>query len=282
MLSLTRERLQEAEKRPNASLVSQSPECRLLNLPPEVRMLIWEFCLAQRTICITSNAGWQPKSRRKPVVSWWLSAYDDDPLNDWKPTLSEGLALLRTCRLVYREGVKILYGSNTFAFDHEMVRYHHSIGYALERMIHHGAVLPERLADIRSVRKVSDWSNSITLGWIQLFPKLRKFVMIMDRRRPPGNAYSTVKQWLQPVLDHPTILVFELGYNPYAMDSSDYDSTLDWSAEFDKRIKECMEAHGWTISTEFLKWTGRRDFFCSRKNITQGQVLSIKSSDIQK
>ncbi|KAF9894052.1 hypothetical protein FE257_009025 [Aspergillus nanangensis] len=148
----------------------QSP---LLQLPVEIRLSIWEHYLGGHQLHIVRTNRFESKTGRGRLVGikcgedpedfcahdcWgkivvrkagcvadavtpveprhYLGQFRDSPAEE-----INFVALLLTCRLIYTETVDILYGRNTFAFDHI-----DSI-ISLSR-----TVLPQRLEKIRSVR----------------------------------------------------------------------------------------------------------------------------------
>ncbi|KAJ7860418.1 hypothetical protein B0H14DRAFT_2744697, partial [Mycena olivaceomarginata] len=97
--------------------ILEQPACRLLQLPPELRHLIFEMALANRLVHIQLVLAEQYDRyivRTTCYAAEWLSAPYDlrmvDPLDDIP------VALLLACRAVYVEALPIMHRQNTYYF----------------------------------------------------------------------------------------------------------------------------------------------------------------------
>ncbi|KAF2019506.1 hypothetical protein BU24DRAFT_121352 [Aaosphaeria arxii CBS 175.79] len=149
----------EVQSQPNANLVSHS---RLLRLPTEIRLLIWEYAVGgdiialymddgklSHTLVDASNSvqpadvdrGITAETIRDAVASKKSS---QTPTSDFTASppqkKSNALALLQCCRSIYSEAIAMLYSHNTFLFIQN------ATFIALR-----DTILPERLKALRFV-----------------------------------------------------------------------------------------------------------------------------------
>ncbi|KAJ7308569.1 hypothetical protein DFH08DRAFT_490302 [Mycena albidolilacea] len=98
--------------------ILEQPTCRLLQLPPELRHLIFEIALANRLVHIQLVPSAQFDRyilRTTCYPAEWLSAPNDPGIVD--PPDDIPVALLLACRAVYVEALPIMHHQNTYYFN---------------------------------------------------------------------------------------------------------------------------------------------------------------------
>ncbi|KAI1176342.1 hypothetical protein F4777DRAFT_271451 [Nemania sp. FL0916] len=219
--------------------------CYLLDLPPEIRYLIWEYAVGNRKIHIFySNPArlWEERINAVPKLRCVECVYRPSPngwenLNpmfptcvdcgvawdscaecrfkvDWRNTPTPGwdvlppstqrgtcyhvevgnklrpLALLSTCRMIYNEGIDVLYRTNTFHFPlpKPWFRNPHTPPKLIEDFL--STLLPQRLEQITRVSAGVYFPQFKTLNDVlaRNLPGLRYLEL---RARKPGRDYAT-------------------------------------------------------------------------------------------
>ncbi|KAF2822046.1 hypothetical protein CC86DRAFT_301580 [Ophiobolus disseminans] len=159
----------------------------MTKLPLEVRRMIYERALGGVTIHLQSEKG-RPRAKQCPREE--CTCFYFDPISE--KSLSFGLGLLRTCRLVYDEAIEFLYSANTFSLTTEGDELT-TVNY----LSHY--FLPQRLSQIRDLRFhwfldiapfvfMLDWLSPSMEPWLRSWDSLsrmtglRKLHVVLEYR----------------------------------------------------------------------------------------------------
>ena len=88
---------------------ADTDRCRLLELPPELRLIIYSYVFTIEKPCANQRSAIKFLTKKKPICI----SYDNNYTDQYLPTvwfigqLTGGLALLRTCRQIYNESSKV-------------------------------------------------------------------------------------------------------------------------------------------------------------------------------
>ena len=207
------QRRKELSIAPQPARRISSARC-ILDLPLEIRQLIYQFVLGGNTFHISDV----PMETR---IAYWYGEYSHlipyhthlfgiTP-SDKKSHINGMLNLLRTCHQIYSEAVESLYRENTFAF------------YGDARLIlflkFTNKIPTQRLGDISSLhfdvqadsfepRKAAHiWHTQGEAGWIQQWDiitnkmiRLRRVEIKLERMFEADLRLSIDQSWLKPVL----------------------------------------------------------------------------------
>lgn len=189
---------------------SNKPLCSfLIKLPLEIRLQIYEYVLGGNLLHLI-----QIPRRIAHVRCREMKSADPlrgcrpalrTPLNSMLCTVSNGnLALLKTCRQIYREGIEVLYAGN--AFD---------VNDLTTFMFFARSILPHRLASITTLHLSWDLTSNVwRYGHVnshQLWKKfwrvvademhgLRELVLRLKRGNP-GVKISRFEPWVRPMCE---------------------------------------------------------------------------------
>lgn len=191
--------------------------------PPEIREMIYTYVLGNRVIHI----------QHKPYQQQRLISHDCERLHDMIPrtycqevmprkNLSSGTktALLKTCRLIYIEGIRVLYSTNVFGCFASRVT---ALSYFFR------TVLPQRLSMIttlyitcdtkplvfRARESLQEWSDV----WQQIATEMTSLrvvrLWLIEASRQPLLELRFEAEWIQALLPVKHLSRFELYVDPF-------------------------------------------------------------------
>ena len=249
----------------NISLPLQE-QSRLLNLPVEIRMRIYEYVLANRYIF---HVEYDPAYPRRLVQfqcryppNWGSSRHlrrKGDPRfgsEMWIEDENVGLGLPKSCRQIYKETMPLLYGTNTFSVDsldtlvflNQTVPVHRLASIRYLQITWAGSRLPlVKFSD--RVKRPEDDETWIRF-WNIIATRLTGLEGLDVQLRPLRGEYREEKVWLAPLtrirgLKH---FVLDIEYQDYRIDepTSRVDSrALNWRRELERAVKRPRNTHRW-------------------------------------
>lgn len=193
-----------------------------MKLPLEIRQYIYKFVLGGRVTHLVhgrkrilmqqrsevveeidhTRQGGSIAIQRTPYVDWIEGSDELKPLDQCSKQL---LSLLKTCHVIYAEGIPIFYSSNVFTIASPLVLIY----------LHDHILLPQRFSQIRHLnllwtyrrycaelyeRKYAPYDNE---SWIRLWDLIAGMdlrTLGIDIAYNGGGECSTETDWVQPLM----------------------------------------------------------------------------------
>ncbi|ORY15420.1 hypothetical protein BCR34DRAFT_585068 [Clohesyomyces aquaticus] len=188
------------DRLPPRKTIDQSERSRLMQLPLELRQMIWRHALGDRTMHIIlkpHKVGHMVCKAPDPDDNGCQLGYNAHGLyreccwgtvdfaNMWSPTSgadepTDGdiTPLLRTCRQIYSESINFLYSTNTFSFnDLDCIRYFSA------------TILPSRFSLLRSL------SLAWQFTWPIYDPIAQRLLLSNPALYPPEDEATWEETW---------------------------------------------------------------------------------------
>ncbi|KAL8954102.1 MAG: hypothetical protein Q9222_000081 [Ikaeria aurantiellina] len=203
----------------------QSTSRFLTVLPLEVRQEIYAWVLGGRLVHIVRKGKYMAHIRCKlngpsdftracrPAAA--ATCHEESPGLAF--TANGNIALLMTCRQIYKEAVEILYSSNTFDFDHQDLF-----------LLFTRSILPQRLAQIRSLefsfktlhlKLPFAYAESVKSAWVLMWRIIAKDTPALRHLRlriggEHGLPYPSMDRewWMEDILQVTGLQSFDIEF----------------------------------------------------------------------
>ncbi|KAJ7262026.1 hypothetical protein C8J57DRAFT_1719610 [Mycena rebaudengoi] len=175
-------------------VATQARKCYILNLPAELRQLIFEMVLGRRLVEIELVPNKQKNRFKIRAICHQFEAHRSakSPNYSDNPSGTLPVALLRTCRQIYLEGLPRMHQSNTFYF---------TLGDFAPAIL--GGLGLYCLPDIRMIHICLGFHYEDDLLWdntCRLLGKARLDSLILEFHRVDEKIVNTSSRWCRSLL----------------------------------------------------------------------------------
>ncbi|KAL8714336.1 MAG: hypothetical protein Q9220_001667 [cf. Caloplaca sp. 1 TL-2023] len=203
----------------------QPTPCFLTHLPPEIRQEVYAWVLGGGLVHIVRKGKHLAHVRCKlngpsdftrscrPAAA--ATCHEEIPI--LASTANGNIALLMTCKQIYREAIQIMYSTNTFDFDHQDLF-----------LFFARSILPHRLAQIRSMdlffstfhlKLPFAYTGSTKSAWVLTWQMVARDMPALRHLRlrifgEQGASYPSMDRqwWLEDILQVRGLRSFDLEY----------------------------------------------------------------------